>query len=244
MKYQVNTQFFLGTLMITIFVIFIPLYFFRKYDISLNDNLSTIVFWITSIVTYYLVGKLTSGKAVIHLTSTELKFDWIKKPIITFQESVSIDFDSISGWKYRKEHQYDYFKIYTINNEELLFYPKLGFNKKDDFTSFLAAFEAKIEDYNDKEVSVKKEEYLDIRISPAKKTTRISPRIVDKEKEFYNSGLSTFLYYVYILTFILCSIGLVTKWNKLDGSQPLLIISGLFGCLFLINQHRQKRKKQ
>jgi hypothetical protein len=212
-------------------VLFIPAHFIRESGIKLSYNINLLLIAILAIGVYILISKLTTGRAEIKIDSTQLSFLWIKKPIITLQKNTAIELDNISAWKYHQGHQYDYFKIYTKNEGELIFYPKSNWNKTDEFDLFLDAFKNKIIEYNEEEVFTKNDESF-------KKT-----RIIDKEQEYHNSHFATFMFYIYILTIIFCIIVLPSKWDNLNGAQPLIIISGLFGCIFLIIQHLQKKNK-
>lgn len=222
---------------------FIPLipiaYVFRTYINNINEIITWTLLPGFCISSYFLSSYLSKGKVKITLSENQLEFEWLKKPILTPQSNRTIDFKNIVSWKYRKEPHYDYFIIDIKKSEDLTLYrDSVWKNNRDDFGAFMAAFKSKVKDYNENVILRENQE------SNHKATTN-DPRslIIDREKKFHQSGWATFFFYVYILTLVFGVIGLVIKWDNLTGAQPLLIVSGLFGCMFLIGQHLKKKKE-
>lgn len=192
---------------------------------------------------YILATYLIKGVAKIKLEDNQLEFEWIKKPPITTLENRVIKFKDIGSWKFREESQYTYFTISPKKANDMTIYrDSAWFDDKDDFASFLKHYKKLISDYNEEidEAAINK-------VVPVSENTQIKSttktKIRDREEEFYSSWKSVVMYYVYIATSIFGTIALIINWKEFQGSQIVLIASGIGGCIFLINMHHKKRNK-
>jgi len=118
-------------------------YFVLKVFGKLESQLLSIMVVIgTLVVCYKITCKLTIGWVRLTMSKRDLEFIWIKKPLLTFQNNESIDFEKIESWRYRNEFQYSYFKIYEKSYTPITIMRFANWDtSKDDFYSFLVAFE-------------------------------------------------------------------------------------------------------
>jgi len=203
------------------------------------------IFTVSTFVTSYLIAyKLTIGKVEITLSNKKVEFLWVKKPILTFQNNESIEFDEIESWKFRTEFQYSYFKIYNpLDIITIMRLPNWSLDE-DDFNSFRFAFKKRIENLNKKRE--KRIEILDKKRMSKIEDELINeqPKVIrDKESDFYNSNISKVLFYVYIICGILGAQYAFNNWNT--GKTNIgLAISGVLGCIFYINKHKKFGNKK
>ena len=116
-----------------------------------SQLLSIMVVIGTLVICYKITCKLTIGWVRLTMSKRDLEFIWTKKPLLTFQNNESIDFEKIESWRYRNEFQYSYFKIYEKSYTPITIMRFSNWDtSKDDFYSFLVAFEKRIERVNSK----------------------------------------------------------------------------------------------
>ena len=65
---------------------------------------------------YYVSFKLTTGISEIKLTNKTVEFNWIKKPLLTFQKNTIISLKDIENWKFRQRLCKIHFILYFIIN--------------------------------------------------------------------------------------------------------------------------------
>ncbi len=194
------------------------------------------IFGITALgIGIWIGARLTRGLIEIEIDNSVFKLNWIEKPLLTTLESREIKFDDITGWRYRKEHSYHYFSIYTVYKNDLIFFRDAIWDKdKDDFGKFLSAFRNRVRNKNHQE-SVKRRH--DSKDSYNEK----SKQIVDREASYQKSIKGKLELYVYIASMMFGIYGLITKWEELGYRRGFLI--GLLGiCLGLIIDQLNKRK--
>lgn len=216
-----------------------PFAFFSKnFMINSNEILILIFFCLIGVGCYLIASFMAKGIAEVNLSNNQIEFTWLKRPIITTQSNQTIKVEDIDTWRFRKEYYYNYFIIHSKKSDNMILYRDSTWDdEKDDFASFLREFKLLIDNYNN---GVFSREELDV-IDP--KMNSSNAEITNDESEFYKSRGSSFLFYFYILAIIMGIVGLITKWDQLSVSQNLLIISGILGCIFLINRHIRFKKK-
>ena len=197
------------------------------------ETVFAIIFAVTLFIVSYLISsKLTLGIAQITLSNKKIDFFWIKKPILTFQNNVSVDMDKIESWKFRTEFQYSYLKIYNPSDIITIMRLPNWSPDKDDFNSFRIAFKKRIENLNEKRKR-RTESFEKNKIKDEKKEL-----IVDKEAEHYKSNIAKILFFVYILCMILGAKYVYNNWNT--GKTNIgIVISGILGCIFYINKYKK-----
>ena len=193
----------------------------------------------TFIISYLIASKLTFGKAQITLSNKKVEFLWVEKPILTMQKNESVNIEDIESWKYRTEFQYSYFKIY--NPSEVITVMRLPYwnPEKDDFGNFLLTFKKRIENLNKKRI--KRIEVLDKkRISKIEnKLINEQPKVIrDKEKDFQNSNISKFLFYVYIMFGIMGVYYVFKNWNTGKTNLGIMLYC-VSGCIFYIRKPKK-----
>jgi hypothetical protein len=219
-------------------------YLFKTYLNGQDEILTIIFFSVFGIGSFILASYLSKGKVKITLSEEQIEFEWLKKPFFTPQANRTIKFKNILSWRFRKEPHYKYFIIDINKSEDLTLYrDSIWDNNKDDFGAFMADFKSKVKDYNDKILTTNEQNEKTTEFNHKERPKDSKTLIIDREKKFNKSVGATLLFYIYFLTIIFGLIGLVVKWKDLTGAQPLIIISGLFGCMFLIGQHLKKKKK-
>ena len=236
MKYKFRTIsiFYFFTLLLTLILIigFIGMSFFE-----VMESFFAVIFTIFTFTTSYLIAyNLTLGKAQIILSNKKVEFLWIKKPILTFQKNESVNIEDIESWKYRTELPYSYFKIY--NPSEVITVMRLqNWNpEKDDFDNFLFTFKKRIENLNKKRIEVLDKK----RISKiGNKLINEQPKVIrDKEKDFQNSNISKFLFYVYIMIGIIGVYYVFKNWNTGKTNLGIMLYC-VSGCIFYIRKPKK-----
>lgn len=231
-------------------LLILNVYFVIKVFGKLESQLlSTMVVIGTFLICYKIASKLTIGWVRLTMSKRGLEFIWIKKPLLTFQKNESVDFDKIESWRYRNEFQYSYLKIHekSYTPITIMRFPNWD-TSKDDFYSFLVAFEKRIERVNEKRqrsiISNNKGAQASKLNTLQENRENPRPRLVrDNEDEFFKSNLSKILLFFYVLVGLLGLYYIVNNWNT-GKSNLLLLMYGVLGCVFYIKSHYQKVKKK
>lgn len=233
MKYKIRTiSFFHFILMIFIILLFIITFLTTFFGIK-DSIFAYFISASICIITYLIAYKLTYGEAQVILTKKKLEFFWIKKPLLTYQKNQSINLEDIESWQYRNEFQYSYFKIFNPSNIITITRLAHWSSKKDGFDNFRFAFKKRIENIN------KKRKEIIIHEAKIEWQKEIPKQIRDKEKDFYDSSFSKFLFYTYIIFGIIGATYVYNNWNT--GKTNIgIIIFGIIGCLFYINNYKKR----
>lgn len=249
MKYEFKTVsiFYFTT---TFLVVFVGIVYTTMSTIGkLDSSFFSFVFAvIILIVSYWIAYKLTIGQTQITLSKKTIDFFWMKKPILSFQNSVSIDMEKIESWKYRHELQYSYFKIYGYDIDITIMRLSSWVTNNDDFHSFIVAFEKRIEKINKKREKGIERNNKRIQIRVENKSQSIvedeQPKLIrDRELDFYNSNLSKILFMVYVVSGVMGVFYLFKNWNT--GKPSLgIIVYGVIGSLFYFNSHYNRKKNK
>ena len=145
MKYNIKS-----TSVFFFIVIFMSLSFSISYLIInifgiIESNLVAGIVSVAFLISiYYVSFKLTTGISEIKLTNKTVEFNWIKKPLLTFQKNTIISLKDIENWKFRTEFHFDYIKIQNSSNEIVIIKLHPWNQKKDNFYDFLYAYKNRI----------------------------------------------------------------------------------------------------